>query len=370
MRPRARCASLSMAWIAKVGPASAMPRLPERDYCSLAGVLAAALALSELFPCLRRHQHRGNAPHGGTFAVAAGFGYRVILAALGIPVEYLPRELWVLGLGHLGNAYLWSLASLPYPKPGRSRIRPLRFRQGRAGECRDRHHLHRGRRTPSQDARRLRLAGTARLPNAPGRAAVRRHAFAATTKNRGWPCAASTPIPRAAISARRNSVRVVESGLGGTASNFDTISLHTLPNPRTPAELWPDLSEEEEKKRAEHQEPDRARKSGLYAPRQRRVRPIRARRQIGRRAVRGRGGGHPRDGRSSPAGCMDGQAYIGHQAQPRNAEQALGSHERKLCGPRCGGIDLRQGQRLSESAELKGKTDEQQGPVYRAPFSG
>jgi hypothetical protein len=32
------------------------------------------------------------------------------------------------------------------------------------------------------------------------------------------------------------------------ANNFDTISLHTLPNPRTPDELWPDLSKEEEDK--------------------------------------------------------------------------------------------------------------------------
>src|SRR5207244_4095318 len=37
--------------------------------------------------------------------------------ALGIPVEYLPGALWVLGLGHLGNAYLWSLATLPYEDP-------------------------------------------------------------------------------------------------------------------------------------------------------------------------------------------------------------------------------------------------------------
>ena len=37
--------------------------------------------------------------------------------ALGIAVEYLPRDLWVLGLGHLGNAYLWSLATLPYTDP-------------------------------------------------------------------------------------------------------------------------------------------------------------------------------------------------------------------------------------------------------------
>jgi hypothetical protein len=38
-------------WIAKVGPARDVTRLPEREYCSLAGVLAASLALSELFLC-------------------------------------------------------------------------------------------------------------------------------------------------------------------------------------------------------------------------------------------------------------------------------------------------------------------------------
>ena len=36
----------------------------------------------------------------------------------GFQVQFLPRELWALGLGHLGNAYLWSLATLPYADPG------------------------------------------------------------------------------------------------------------------------------------------------------------------------------------------------------------------------------------------------------------
>jgi hypothetical protein len=36
-------------WIAKVGPANGVPRLPEREYFSVAGILAASLALSELF---------------------------------------------------------------------------------------------------------------------------------------------------------------------------------------------------------------------------------------------------------------------------------------------------------------------------------
>ena len=49
-------------------------------------------------------------------------------------------------------------------------------------------------------------------------------------------------------------LRVVESGLGGTPNNFDTISIHTFPNPRTPVELWPDYSPEEIAKRQAHQE--------------------------------------------------------------------------------------------------------------------
>jgi hypothetical protein len=42
-------------------------------------------------------------------------------------------------------------------------------------------------------------------------------------------------------------LRVIESGLGGAADNFDTISLHTLPNARSAAELWPDASVEEQR---------------------------------------------------------------------------------------------------------------------------
>ena len=36
-------------WVAKTGPVSRVARLPERPYCSLVGILAAALSISELF---------------------------------------------------------------------------------------------------------------------------------------------------------------------------------------------------------------------------------------------------------------------------------------------------------------------------------
>jgi len=46
----------------------------------------------------------------------------------------------------------------------------------------------------------------------------------------------------------------MESGLGGTTDNFDTISFHTFPNPRGAEELWPDLSPEEEIRQRERRE--------------------------------------------------------------------------------------------------------------------
>ena len=32
-------------------------------------------------------------------------------------LKYLPNRLWLIGLGHLGQAYLWNLGLLPYADP-------------------------------------------------------------------------------------------------------------------------------------------------------------------------------------------------------------------------------------------------------------
>jgi len=60
-------------WTAKIGPADAVERLPEREYCSLSGILAAAISISELFLSFPfcRPQHHGDTPHCWSFALAA-----------------------------------------------------------------------------------------------------------------------------------------------------------------------------------------------------------------------------------------------------------------------------------------------------------
>ena len=92
-------------WIASVSPASptdaATAEIP-------AAVLSASLAVSEIFQWLRGH------------AVAGDRALEVSLwkprdGADGPPITHLPAALWLLGLGHLGQAYAWLLSLLPYP---------------------------------------------------------------------------------------------------------------------------------------------------------------------------------------------------------------------------------------------------------------
>jgi hypothetical protein len=239
-------------WIARVGPATSTARLPEREYCSLAGVLAAALSLSELFLSFAGINIEA------TRRIVELSLWRLDLdigdpEALGIPVYYLPRELWVLGLGHLGNAYLWVLASLAYPKRDDVTFALCDF------DMVEPENIETGVIFTAADERRLKTrAGRCwleqrgfqtRLVERRFDANFRRH-----EKEPGLAlCGFDSNSARRAL-ATAQFLRTIESGLGGTANNFDTISLHTLPNPRPPAELWPDLSKEDEERGAAHQE--------------------------------------------------------------------------------------------------------------------
>ena len=108
-------------WVAKVGPAHSEARLPEREYCPLSGVLAAALAISELFLSFAEISIEASRRTVGLSLWRPDLDI-IHPSAIGIPVEFLPRDLWVLGLGHLGNAYLWSLSTMPYPDPAAAEI--------------------------------------------------------------------------------------------------------------------------------------------------------------------------------------------------------------------------------------------------------
>jgi hypothetical protein len=239
-------------WIAKVGPARDMPRLPEREYFSAAGILAAALALSELFLSF------ADISVEATRRVVGLSLWRPDLniddpVALGLLVEYLPKNLWVLGLGHLGNAYLWSLGTLPYQDSSEvefilndfDRVEPENIETGIIFTSANKGIL----KTRACCAWLEQRGFQTRLIERRFDAAFRRD-----NKEPGLALCGFDSNPARRDLATAQFLRVIDSGLGGMSSNFDTISFHTLPNARAPAELWPDLSADDQRKRVEQRE--------------------------------------------------------------------------------------------------------------------
>ena len=239
-------------WTAEVGPAETLNPLPQREYCSLSGVLASALAISELFLSFAELSVEAGRRNVGLSLWRPDLDTRDPLA-LGCQVEFLPSELWMLGLGHLGNAYLWSLATLPYAEPEACEIFLNDF-----------------------DKVELENVETGLIFNGTDMGSYKTRVCSKWLEERGFQTRlverafdssfrCRDDEPRLSLcgfdsnTARRNLetaqfFRVMECGLGGTMDNFDTVSFHTFPNPRSVEELWPDLSPEEEAKLRDHHE--------------------------------------------------------------------------------------------------------------------
>jgi len=234
-------------WIAQTGPSETTPRLAERPFCTLAGVLAGALAVSEIFLAFAELNITA------TRRTVSLSLWRPELPpnhpeAQGPQVEVLPRELWLLGLGHLGNAYLWCLAALPYPEPEKVEFYLNDFDKVES------ENFETGLLFTRNDERKYKTRVCSNWLEARGfetrlierpfggdfrcRPEEPRLAFCGFDSN-----PTRRLLPGAAFA------RVMESGLGGTRFNFDTIRFHSLPNPRPAEELWPDPSPEEQERR-------------------------------------------------------------------------------------------------------------------------
>ena len=215
-------------WIAQVGPVAAISRLAERPHCALSGVLAGALAVSEVFLSFAELNISATRRNIGLSLWRPDLPY-AHPEAQGPQVEFLPRDLWILGLGHLGNAYLWSLAALPYSEPDSAVIYLNDFDTVEAENFETGLIF-----TPSD--------GVISKPGSVASGWKRAdfvHGWWSALLALNFRCRAVEPIePRLALCgfdsnpARRmlpdaNFAHVMESGLGGTKHNFDTISFHS-----------------------------------------------------------------------------------------------------------------------------------------------
>jgi hypothetical protein len=102
-------------WIAGASPPGE-PRLAEQQEFTPAGVLAGALGVSEMFQVLRKAS-----PLPGRRSVGMSLWEPALVdwktAGAGPHVREWPSRLHLIGLGHLGQALLWTLGFLPYQNP-------------------------------------------------------------------------------------------------------------------------------------------------------------------------------------------------------------------------------------------------------------
>lgn len=108
-----------VAWSATVEPASvpSVVSLAPGSDCVLASIAAAALGVSEAF--------QSQLAHPGSDA-----GYRAVSLNLwapgtfedGPPLLHAPAQWWLVGLGHLGQAYSWVISWLNYAEPERVEV--------------------------------------------------------------------------------------------------------------------------------------------------------------------------------------------------------------------------------------------------------
>ena len=231
-------------WIAAAGPANTVARLPERDDCVLAGILASSLAVSEIFMSVTGVSVEATRRPIALSLWRPDADVRVP-EARGVPVEFLPGALWVLGLGHLGNAYLWALAALPYRDPSQVEVVLNDFDKVEP------ENVETGLLFTSAARRRFKTRVCSEwLERREFRTKIVERRF-----DEHFRCRSDEP--RLALCGFDNNVarrclesaefhRVIESGLGGRVDNFDTLAVHTFPQSRCAQELWPDASPEEE----------------------------------------------------------------------------------------------------------------------------
>jgi hypothetical protein len=105
-------------WRGGVIPVDERERLPERHEFTPAGVLAGALAVSEAFQYVRGRNMVAGRRRTGLSLWRPEASWLDGAGGREPALEWLPAKLWLVGLGHLGQAYLWTLGFLPYDVPG------------------------------------------------------------------------------------------------------------------------------------------------------------------------------------------------------------------------------------------------------------
>lgn len=229
-------------WAAGIVPLGAETmRLEERQEFVPAGVLAGALAVTEVFQYLRGNQPAAGRREAGLSLWRPDLHWRESAAA-GPAIDRLPASLWLIGLGNLGQAYLWTIGLLPYAVPGDVQLVLQDFDVL----------------APSNESTSLLtkqdLIGT-RKTRAMATWAERRGFRTAIVERRFSPdfkvgsdepalalCGVDNALARSALE-NVGFARVIEAGLGSGISDFLGFRTHVFPGTRKARDIWQSGSE-------------------------------------------------------------------------------------------------------------------------------
>lgn len=210
---------------------------------SVAGVLAAGLGIAETF-----QQALGGVLPGrrdvGVSLWRPDLDWRSS-EAVGPPLEYLPAAMWLLGLGHLGQAHAWTVGTLPYATPRDCEIGLMDFDTVVAGNTATQLLTAevdvRMRKTRIVSAALERLGLRTRIVEKAFDEHFRVRAHA--DSNRDEPLVAmagfDAPEPRRQLGEAGFS-HVVDAGLGAGPVEYLDMVLHTFPAAAGPADAFPD----------------------------------------------------------------------------------------------------------------------------------
>jgi hypothetical protein len=218
------------------GVVESAQQLLRGDAITPAGVVAGALGVSEIF------QHSLGAVVPGRREVGISL-WRPDLSwrsqdAVGETLQWLPAKLWLLGLGHLGQGYAWTIGMLPYATPGDVQLSLVDFDhiiQGNTATQLLVTGQHIGLRKTRVVAYALEKLG---FETAIVERAFDEHFYPARDEPTIALAGFDRPEPRRQLGGDRFS-RVVDTGLGAGHVEYLDILLHTFPSPEDPATAFP-----------------------------------------------------------------------------------------------------------------------------------